>query len=238
MTNSEIAHGLLSQSICPSTDILYALLPMGRGNDWARGYGLGAKVSDFLKRLDKADVRYQDGGEVHYQNGSATASRYFVNVAGMAYDGYLVKKSEATKGGIANALHYQLMILRCLASYKAPKGRVLFNNTVVQDYFYLINIGLCKYSGGGMQLVPHAIPDDGLFALTIAGNVPKWDVLLQTPRFYNGNIGNYRLVQLHESKSIHVEHEGAPIHLEVDGEYLGTTPARFELLEKALKILA
>lgn len=237
-TNSEITDGILRQKTCASTEIIYTLLPYGRGNDWARGYGITNSLADFFDRLQRGKTRYQDAGSVFFQGKKKEQQRYFVNVAGMAYDGYLVKTSEENPGGIKGQLHYQLMILRCLASYQAPRGQVHFNGQTVEDAFYLINVGLCKYSGGGMQLVPHAVPDNGRFALTIAGNVPKWDVILQTPRFYNGNIGNYRLVQLHESPSIEVEHTGdLAIHVEVDGEYLGTSPARFSILEKALQIL-
>ena len=237
-TNSEIVHGILSQTHCPSSEIIYTLFPLGRGNDWARTYGFKANTTELLKRMEEGKTVFQDIGKVIFQGKTGKETRFFVNVAGMAYDGYLVKTSEEKTGGIRGAIHYQLMILYCLASYRAPSGTVRFNGKEVSDKFYLINVGLCKYSGGGMQLVPHAEPNDGLLALTIARNVPKWDVVLQTPRFYNGTLGDYRLVDLYQSKSIEVSHEDdLPILLEVDGEYIGTSPASFAAVENALKIL-
>jgi diacylglycerol kinase family enzyme len=89
-----------------------------------------------------------------------------------------------------------------------------------------------------MQLVPQAVPDDGLFALTFARRLPKWEVLLQMPRFYNGTLLDHPKVEGFQAKSIRVEHAGdTPTLLEADGEFLGETPVEFVLLEKALRIV-
>jgi diacylglycerol kinase family enzyme len=86
--------------------------------------------------------------------------------------------------------------------------------------------------------VPQAVPDDGLFALTFARRLPKWEVLLQTPRFYNGTLLQHPKVEGYQARAIRVEQCGdTPTLLEADGEFLGHTPVEFELLEKALTIV-
>lgn len=235
-TNHEITNGILGQNFVPSSEIYYALLPVGTGNDWARQYGISAVPRQRLERLLSLQTVMQDAGLVEYFAEGETRKRYFVNVAGMAYDGFIGKK--LTQKPAQNRLHYLLMVAQYLLEYQLTGARILFDGQAVEDKFYTINIGLCRYSGGGMQLVPHAIPDDGLFALTYAGALSKAEVLLQTPRFYDGSLLKHPKIGSAQVRSVRVEQTGdSPTLLEADGEFLGETPAVFTLLEKALKVV-
>lgn len=235
-TNHEIVNGIMGQSFAPASDVFYALLPSGTGNDWARQYAIPSNPRARLERLKKMETRYQDVGLVKFIRDGKPGERYFVNVAGMAYDGYIGQK--LTEHRISNRIQYLLLVAQYLMQYKLSKARILYDGRTVEDYFYTINIGLCRYSGGGMQFVPQAVPDDGLFALTFARRLSKPEVLLQTPRFYNGTLLNHPKVEGYQAKSIRVEHsDGTPTLLEADGEFLGETPVEFILLEKALKIV-
>jgi diacylglycerol kinase (ATP) len=237
-TNHEIANGILCQNIAPSTDIYYALLPSGTGNDWARMHGISTDIRMRLNALSTPKTVLQDAGFVQYVRDGNPASRYFVNVAGLAYDAFIAKKIEEKGRRIQSRLLYLLMIGRYLMEYKLSKAVIHFDERRVEDLFYTINVGICKYSGGGMQLTPHAVPDDGLLALTYARRVPKWDVLLQTHRFYNGSILSHSQIDGFQTKNIRIEHAGAtPTFLEADGEFLGETPVEFSILEKVLRVV-
>lgn len=235
-TNHEIANGILSQQFVAPTEIFYALLPSGTGNDWARQYQIPTDPRRRLERLLEMKTVFQDAGLVKYLRDGKSESRFFINVAGMAYDGFIGKK--LAENHVTNRLQYLLLVGKYLFDYKLRKARILFDNQEVEDFFYTINVGLCRYSGGGMQFVPQAVPDDGLFALTFARQLPKWEVLLQTKNFYNGTILGHPKVEGFQAKSIRVEGVGdTPTLLEADGEFLGETPVEFMLLEKALKIV-
>ena len=235
-TNHEIANGILGQSFVDSAAVHYALLPVGTGNDWARHYQIPADPRKRLERLLSPRTFLQDVGLVKYHTGGKTEQRYFVNVAGMAYDGFIGKK--LTERPAQNRLHYLLMVVQYLVEYRLTGARVTFDGKTVEDTFYTINIGLCRFSGGGMQLVPHAIPDDGLFALTYARRLQKVEVLLQTTRFYNGTLLQHPKVGSAQVRNVRVEQTGEhPTLLEADGEFLGETPVEFTLVEKALRVV-
>jgi diacylglycerol kinase family enzyme len=115
---------------------------------------------------------------------------------------------------------------------------VTFDGRTEEDHFYTINAGICRYSGGGMQLVPHARPDDGLLALTLARRISKLEVLLVTPLFYAGKIGWHPAVSMCQAKEILVEGlNGDSVLVEADGEFLGEGPERLGLREKALRVV-
>jgi len=235
-TNHEIANGILSQHFVAPTEIFYALLPSGTGNDWARQYQIPTDLRRRLERLLEMKTVFQDAGQVKYFRDGKPESRFFINVAGMAYDGFIGKK--LAENHVTNRLQYLLLVGKYLFDYRLRQARILFDNQAVEDFFYTINVGLCRYSGGGMQFVPQAVPDDGLFALTFARRHSKWEVLLQTPRFYNGTLLKHPKIEGWQARSIRVEQIGdAPTLLEADGEFLGETPVEFVLLEKALKIV-
>ena len=159
-TNHEMANGILQQKIVPSTEITYALLPVGTGNDWIKTYGIPKNINQWLDMLLRGNTFLQDVGILDYHKEGQKHLRYFVNVAGLAYDGFVVHFIERNKKKVKNSLFYLFMIVRCIFRYNLIKARITFNGQEDTGYHYTINAGICKYSGGGMSLVPHAISND------------------------------------------------------------------------------
>jgi YegS/Rv2252/BmrU family lipid kinase len=237
-TNHEMANGILMQKTVPPTDITYTLLPVGTGNDWIRTYGISKDLQEWLKMFNAGKTRIQDVGFLKYISEGKPTERYFVNVAGLAYDGFVVRYIERNKKKVKNSLFYLFMILRCLFKYELRKAKITFDGQEEEGLHYTINAGICKYSGGGMSLVPHAVPDDGQLALTIAGKVSKLSVLLNTWRFYNDSITKHPKITGYLVKEIKVEAAtDLPILLEADGEFLGETPVQISIVPKALKVI-
>jgi diacylglycerol kinase family enzyme len=92
-----------------------------------------------------------------------------------------------------------------------------------------------RWHGGGMQLAPDARPDDGLFDVVLIGDVNKRDFLTTAPRIYRGTYLSHPKVELLRSRVVAV---AAPerLPIELDGEQVGTTPARFEVIPAALRV--
>lgn len=237
-TNNEVINGILNQDTTASTEITYTLLPIGTGNDWVKTHGISRKLETFAERLKKGNIKYQDVGLVKYQKEGKTHQRYFANLAGLAYDAYIVKETENNKRILSNKLLFFAYLFKCLFQYKLQSATVFYNGQKEEHQFYSINVGICKFSGGGINIAPHAIPDNGQFALTLIKKISKLKILFNTPRLYNGTIGKIKEVSLHESQSIRIESKDVkPLLLEVDGELIGEAPAEFTIIPKALKII-
>ena len=235
-TNNEILNGIM-QSGVRTTDITYGVIPVGTGNDWIRTHKIPKNSRKAIQLIKAGKTMHQDVGLVTYMNDGKQKKRYFMNVAGMSYDAIVTKASDEKGIFASNKILYLYLVFSCLRDFIAPRGRVFFDGKTDEDNYYLINIGICRYSGGGMQLVPHSIPDEGQFALTLARNLSKFEVIRATPLLYNGKAGQHPKVDLYHAQSIRVEATNEPILLEVDGEFLGNTPAEFTLLKKALKVI-
>lgn len=237
-TNHEVINGLMLQTIVPATEVYYGLLPIGTGNDWIRTYGIPNHWQEWLPQLLQVSTRLQDVGRVSFGPSGQKQERFFTNVAGLCYDAFVVKTMQDKQVRPSNRFVYLWWILRCLFQYTPPLCRLTFAGHKVEKACYTINIGICKYSGGGMQFAPHAVPDDGLLALTIAGKISKLGVIAATPRFYAGTVGEHPQVDLYQAEEIVVEAAGnAPVFVEADGEFLGECPATFKIIEKAIRII-
>lgn len=237
-TGNEVANGIFQQTETKNTDIIFALLPIGTGNDWIKTHQIPKQLDKWIACLKNGKTKIQDVGLVTCFLNGKKVERYFINVAGMAYDAFAVKLSEGKSNWVFPKIQYLLLVLKGLFRYRLHRAKLSFDDKEVVDFFYTINVGICKYSGGGMQLVPHAISDDGQLALTYAGKLSKWNIILNTYRFYNGTLLKHSKVKGFFTKKIKVETmDNLPTGVEVDGEYIGETPVEFKIIPQALKII-
>ena len=236
-TVHEVVNGMMKQKSVDKKDLLLAVIPIGTGNDWAKHHGITADIDDICKNIINKKTGIQDIGITKFISEGKEKIEYFNNVAGMAYDAFVVEKLEQ-RIKKPNKLNYILSILKYLFQYKLQKAKIFIKNEIIEGKFYTINVGICKFSGGGMSLVPHAIHDDGLFAVTIAGNLSKIDVILNTYRFYNFSLTQHPKIKSFQVNTLKVEGmNNQPIALELDGEMTGYSPVEFSILTDALRFI-
>lgn len=235
-TAHEVANGIMNQRYCPPASVIFTVCPVGTGNDWIRTHGIPRRRAAWVRYLKTGQVGYQDVGWISCQADGQPVRRYFINVAGMSYDGYLARESAAQKGRMPSAIFYMGLMWRSLFRFVVPELTVRMPERSVTARLYTVNIGICRYSGGGMQLVPQADPEDGRLALTLVRQISKAGVLLATPLFYLGKIGWHPAVSLYQVSEVTVtaaEREG-PVWVEADGEFLGAAPVSAGILPRAL----
>ncbi|MEO1515595.1 MAG: diacylglycerol kinase family protein [Bacteroidota bacterium] len=236
-TNNEIINGILQQRQVPSIEITYALLPIGTCNDWARTHGLPHRLKPFLKMLLDDHCIHQDVGWVSCEQEGKEVRRFFANVAGLAYDAHVVRETARTNSHLPGKLRYIHMALKSFVNFRPERARVLYDDQQIEEYFYLINVGICRYSGGGMQLVPHARFDDGQLAVTLAAELGPRDIILNLPSIYRGTLANHPRILTFHTKDIRIDAaDDKPVYVEIDGEFIGHTPVEIGVVKKALRL--
>ena len=236
-TVHEVVNGIMKQAARPTEEMILAVIPVGTGNDWAKHHGIGYDMDNLCSSIESGIIKKQDVGIASFSKNGEHLTEYFNNVAGMAYDAFVVEELEKRKSK-PNKFIYIFSVLSMLFRYKLQIAQVKFPGKKIQKKFYTINVGICKYSGGGMSLVPHAIHDDGFLAVTLAGQLNKFEVLLNTYRFYNESLIRHPKIESFQVKNMQVTSlDEDPIYLELDGETAGHNPVEFSIIEKALRFI-
>jgi diacylglycerol kinase (ATP) len=238
---NEVVNGLMEQTAAPSRECTLAVIPSGTGNDWLKTYGIPPDFRHCIGLMAEGHRRWQDVGRADWTDADGKPRhRFFFNVAGMGYDAAVTKDSNETTGLFSNKIFYFYLIVKGLWKYRCGKGRiVLGSGKVIEEKIYNLTAGICRFNGGGVQLTPHAVPDDGLLAISLVPEVSAWYAIRHTPRFYDGSMLSHPLVFSTQDTSLQVEPlDEVPIGLEVDGEYLGTAPFSLGIIERAIRIVA
>lgn len=232
-TLHHVVNGIMTQNYVKTTAITVGVIPVGTGNDWVKTYNIPKKIELAVAKILKNETVAQDIGYLELEDTSA----YFNNVAGIGYDGYVVQKLNKLKrfGGIA----YLLSGIMGLLFYKKTPFTILVNDETLTTPCLMTLFGICKYSGGGMQLTSYTDSADGLFDITIAKNLTLFDLLINLPKLYNGRIVNHKKVTTYLSKTITVipKNINNQPFIQADGELIGTGNVTVSIVEKALHFI-
>ena len=233
----QVVNAIMQQPTVPSTAITFTLLPCGTGNDWIKSHGIPRAWPAWRTFFLNGKIHQQNLGQIDFTGTNRQAPRtvYFLNVAGLAYDAYVVRYLQDKHSLLPARLFYFWATFRCLFQYTPPWGSLVYNGKTVTQAFYTINVGIGRFSGGGMQFVPHASPDGPDLALTFVERVSRLAVITNSYRFYQGRIARYRAAVLAHTTQVVVLPQGEDkILIEADGEFLGESPVRITLVPGAL----
>jgi diacylglycerol kinase (ATP) len=84
-------------------------------------------------------------------------------------------------------------------------------------------------------MCPGAVPDDGLFDVLLIGDITKRDLALTLPKVYRGKHLPHPKAEALRGRTVTVD-APARLPIELDGEQPGTTPVRFEVVPRALRL--
>lgn len=236
-TLNEVINGIFAQSICPSTEITVGMIPVGTGNDWARMFGIPADYNRAAEIILNRNIFVQDAGKAFFKLNNKNYNRYFINIAGTGFDALVTKKTNKLKErGKSGTLLYLLSILTGLFKYNPSKITIDIDGMKMKANIFSLNVGICKFNGGGMMQVPNADPADGLFDITIIYKLAKLSVIRNLGKLYNGSIISHPRVQSIRGKNIQITSK-SPVYLETDGENLGHSPFEFDVIPASISII-
>lgn len=239
-TLNEVINGIFRQKKFRPSDITTGMITVGTGNDWGRMYKMQESYKKQVKMLIKGHTILQDVGQVKYRFVNEGEHRYFVNIAGMGYDAMVTEKTNVMKQkGKGGVLIYLINLISGLFRYKSvyldinSDGKRIFSGKV-----FTLSIGICKYNGGGMMQLPYAIPDDGLFDLTIIRKTTKFRIVTNIKNLFDGSFVKMPEVQQFKGEKITITSRPQnKLYLETDGESLGHSPLEFKIIPKAARLI-
>lgn len=226
-TVNEVVNGVAG------TDAELAVLPNGTGQDFARTHGIPGGLDDAVRTVLDGATRTIDLGRVECEGSD---SRYFANVGSAGMSGSVARRANSmTKRFGGRATFFYALTREFLAWQNTRVELELDDGVRREGPMHDVIVANGRFHGGGMKLAPEARQDDGAFDVVTIGDVNKVDFLTTAPKLYSGRYLSHRKVELLRSSSVAIDAD-APLPLEVDGEPIGTTPARFEVVRAALRL--
>ncbi|MFA5973577.1 MAG: diacylglycerol kinase family protein [Lentimicrobiaceae bacterium] len=238
-TLNEVVNGIFTQAHVPTDKITLAMIPVGTGNDWCRMFNIPGDYKQAIKLITKRKIFIQDTGTIKYiANEGIEKTRYFINMAGMGFDAMVAKKTNMQKDmGKGNPMSYVVNILSSLFLYTSTKVTIMLDNEKIASDIFSMSVGICQYNGGGMKQAPGALPDDGLFDMTLIKPIGKFKIIRNIVKLFDGSFTRLPEVSTFRSSKI-IIHSEPPMYMEADGESLGHTPFVFNILPQSLYVVS
>ncbi|MFC7495408.1 MULTISPECIES: diacylglycerol/lipid kinase family protein [unclassified Nocardioides] len=219
--------GMLSSlaGLVAGRDATLAMVPAGRGNDFARMLGLPDDPAEQARVLLEGDVRRIDLLAAT-GFGPATVERRMV--AGSVYAGVDARAAEIVDRAtwLPRSLQYPYAALRALATYRPGRYEVSVDGIVHEYAAATVVVANSAYYGKGMQIAPPASVEDGLLDVVVIEAASRVALMRSLPKVYDGRHLALPEVTVLTGKRVEIRGSGSgPIPVGGDGEPLGSLPA-------------
>ena len=229
-TVNEVVNGIAG------LDVELALIPRGTGGDFVRTFGIPRKLDRAVEVALRGRTRVIDLGRGRYRSWAGEDEEsYFANIASAGMSGAIAKRTNETSKALGGKVSYAWATVAVFSRWRSDEVRVRVDGTEQAGRMHDVIVANGRYLGGGMKMVPEAEPDDGLLDVLLIGDLTKRDLLLTMPKTYRGKHLPHPKATLLRGTTVEID-APEPLPVELDGEQPGTTPVRFEIVPRALRL--
>jgi YegS/Rv2252/BmrU family lipid kinase len=219
--------GTLAGAIC-GTEAELAIIPAGRGNDFARVLGIPTDPAEAARLAIEGEPKLLDVGQVE--------GKSYVGIASVGFDSdanRIANEAKLVKGNLV----YAYAALKALAKWKPARFEVIIDGERQEVTGYSVGICNSKAYGGGMYAAPQAELDDGLLDVILCATVPKRRFLFRTlPKVFKGTHLEDPNFSCFKGQTIEVSAD-RPFVMYADGDPLAELPATVRVSPRALRVI-
>ncbi|MET8228377.1 YegS/Rv2252/BmrU family lipid kinase [Streptomyces sp. NPDC005301] len=214
------------------TDVLFGLVPAGRGNDFARALELPSEPAELARILLHAPPRAVDTIEVESAVHPRTA------VLGSVYAGVdaLANRHANEAKLLRGAASYYAGGLRAVATWRAATYRVTVDGEEHTHRGYTVVAANSPYYGSGRMIAPGARVDDGLLDVVLIREAPRRLFFALMNELSAGTHVRRPQVRVLQGREIRIEAD-REVPYGADGEVDAVLPVTARVLPGALRML-
>jgi diacylglycerol kinase (ATP) len=230
----ETVNGLLTAGV--AADVELAVLPRGTGKDFVRSLRIPRNVGAAIEVARDGRARPIDAGRASYTawDGSA-AETYFANFAGAGISGAIARRANTSSKALGGRVSFFWATTAVFLGWKSAAVTADVDGERRSGQMFEVLAMNGDYAAGGMWVTPEAEPDDARLDVLLIGDVTKTDFLRTFPKIYRGKHLSHPKIDLLRGSAVSVDAD-LPLPIVLDGEQPGTTPARFEIVPRALRV--
>lgn len=235
-TINEVVNGLV-----PGNAAL-GILPGGTANLAARELGVPMNPLRAAGQLPNWTPRRIALGSVSWSRpagagNSEAGRRYFLSVAGIGFDAYVIHKLSPAFKMSWGAASYIGEVLRQACRYSFPRFECRANGREFQATYAVVH--RASLYAGWLRLAPGASLFGDDFRVCLFKSQSRLRYFLYVAAVFSGQHLRLSDVKLVEAKKVvcAAEDSAVPLYFELDGELVGQLPATFEVVPNALTLL-
>lgn len=222
-------------------EVSLGIIPLGRGNDFARGLGIPSDPRAAAELLLKGKTRVIDLARAGHAEGAARRIEsqpiIFAGIAGVGFDSMVNRYVNERARLFRGRLVYAWSLARCLGTYRPQPIELTSDAQNFSGEVMFAVVGNNTSYGDGIRITPRAVLDDGLLDVCVVPAMSKWELLRWVPGAYRGeHLAHHGIIYFKASRI--TLKSSARLELFADGEFLTELPATIEVLPHALRVLA
>jgi len=206
---------------------LMGIIPAGRGNDLARRLGWPSDPAGLASLLLHAEPRPID---VLQCNGVQIPGNLYAGLDSAANS--MINSSRWIPAPIVYRLAPMLTMLR----WHSAGYRLTIDGAVTEVRGHTVVVANTGGYGHGLDIVPSAVADDGVFDVLIAGDMPRWKIAGLMREAKVGTHVEHPEMTVVRATEVTIEADRKlPVY--ADGDHLCELPVTVRLREAALNLL-
>lgn len=234
---NEVLNGFFENDRNLFPNAILGILSVGTGGDFIKTLGWEKDLSKGAQRLRGSETQFVDVGKATFHDFEAKEkTRYFLNIAEFGSGAAVVEKVNRTSKVLGGPLSFLWGILSTIPRYKNKEVHLAIDGGPEESrVLNVLIVANGQYYGGGIRSAPDAAIDDGLFQVIVGGDLTFPEVVWILPRFRRGNHLSHPKVDSYVGLRVTARARFEErVFIEMDGELVGTLPAVFEILPRAL----
>jgi len=236
-TLNEAVNGFMIQNgpVCP--DAVLGFIPNGTGCDFARTLQIGKGIDETIDTILNGHQEAIDVGRIRYDDETGLpGTRYFLNIASFGIGGAVDQRVNRSSKIAGPFFSFIWATLISILTYDKKNIRLRVDEHFDEEVTaWNIAVANGRYHGGGMLVAPEAKINDGLFHITLIGDMSLPSIFRHLPKLYDGRIGKIRQVRFLVGKHV-TAMSCDQVLLDVDGEPVGCLPVELDILPGAIRM--
>ncbi|WP_215550491.1 diacylglycerol/lipid kinase family protein [Amycolatopsis sp. CA-230715] len=216
--------------VCASTPVALGIVPSGTGNDFARALGV---PEDPLAAVDEVVAALRAGARRRIDLGQVDGT-WFATVLCAGFDALVSERANRLRWP-SGPRRYDVAIIAELARFRARPVTLATETTRLDLDATLVAVGNTAWYGGGIPICPQADATDGLFDVTVVGDVGRADLVAMLPRLRTGRHLDHPAVRTLRAAAVCFGGDRLPVY--ADGERMGVMPLEVRCVAGALTVL-